>query len=93
MLIWMTDLVFFAPLLYSEKQKGEMKDRKVLEILQAKDYKIQELEQVRNDITWAVKRMDVILVMEVFNDFTEPTEGFIILNGFNLLHAVQQKCK
>ncbi|CAL8272804.1 unnamed protein product [Gadus morhua 'NCC'] len=28
-----------------EKQKGEMKDRKVLEILQTKDYKIQELEQ------------------------------------------------
>ncbi|XP_036373014.1 centlein [Megalops cyprinoides] len=28
-----------------EKQKSEAKDRKVLEILQAKDYKIQELEQ------------------------------------------------
>ncbi|CAL8330056.1 unnamed protein product [Merluccius merluccius] len=28
-----------------EKQKAEMKDRKVLEILQTKDYKIQELEQ------------------------------------------------
>ncbi|XP_030644161.1 centlein [Chanos chanos] len=28
-----------------EKQKAEVKDRKVLEILQAKDYKIQELEQ------------------------------------------------
>ncbi|XP_042341286.1 centlein [Plectropomus leopardus] len=28
-----------------EKQKAEMKDRKVLEILQSKDYKIQELEQ------------------------------------------------
>ncbi|KAG5848161.1 hypothetical protein ANANG_G00095480 [Anguilla anguilla] len=28
-----------------EKQKGEAKDRKVLEILQVKDYKIQELEQ------------------------------------------------
>ncbi|KAI1887473.1 hypothetical protein AGOR_G00190680 [Albula goreensis] len=28
-----------------EKQKGEAKDRKVLEILQSKDYKIQELEQ------------------------------------------------
>lgn len=31
----------------SEKHKAEMKDRKVLEILQSKDYKIQELEQVR----------------------------------------------
>lgn len=29
-----------------EKQKAENKDRKVLEILQAKDYRIQELEQV-----------------------------------------------
>ncbi|XP_054460828.1 centlein [Anoplopoma fimbria] len=28
-----------------EKHKGEIKDRKVLEILQSKDYKIQELEQ------------------------------------------------
>ncbi|KAJ8388258.1 hypothetical protein AAFF_G00135190 [Aldrovandia affinis] len=28
-----------------EKQKGEAKDRKVLEILQSKDYKLQELEQ------------------------------------------------
>ncbi|KAJ8281386.1 hypothetical protein GJAV_G00067060 [Gymnothorax javanicus] len=28
-----------------EKQKGEAKDRKVLQILQVKDYKIQELEQ------------------------------------------------
>lgn len=29
-----------------EKQKSEAKDRKVLEILQVKDAKIQELEQV-----------------------------------------------
>lgn len=29
-----------------EKQKSEAKDRKVLEILQVKDVKIQELEQV-----------------------------------------------
>lgn len=29
-----------------EKQKSEVKDRKVLEILQVKDVKIQELEQV-----------------------------------------------
>ena len=47
----MTEFVLlFFPLFYSEKQKGEMKDRKVLEILQTKDYKIQELEQVGGTI-------------------------------------------
>lgn len=33
-----------------EKQKAENKDRKVLEILQAKDYRIQELEQVPGEL-------------------------------------------
>ena len=67
MLIWMTELVYiyFFPLLHSEKQKGEMKDRKVLEILQTKDYKIQELEQVRYDITRYLTRLGVILLVEV----------------------------
>ena len=30
---------------------------------------------------WCVTRLDVILLVEVFNVFTEPTEGFIILKG------------
>lgn len=38
----------------SEKHKAENKDRKVLEILQSKDYKIQELEQVQN-IQWNIQ--------------------------------------
>ncbi|RXN36269.1 centlein isoform X1 [Labeo rohita] len=33
-----------------EKQKAENKDRKVLEILQAKDYRIQELEQISHGL-------------------------------------------
>ena len=37
----------FFTLSSSEKHKAEIKDRKVLEILQSKDYKIQELEQVQ----------------------------------------------
>jgi centlein len=32
--------------IFREKQKSEAKDRKVLEILQVKDSKIQEMEQV-----------------------------------------------
>lgn len=39
-------LTHFPSLHFSERGKAEVKDRKVLEILQAKDYKIQELEQV-----------------------------------------------
>lgn len=36
-----------------EKQKAENKDWKVLEILQAKDYRIQELEQVLCEFFYA----------------------------------------
>jgi centlein len=43
----MTNTSCFVCLFVSrEKQKSEAKDRKVLEILQVKDSKIQELEQV-----------------------------------------------
>ncbi|KAI7810774.1 putative centlein [Triplophysa rosa] len=38
-----------------EKQKAENKDRKVLEILQAKDYRIQELEQVPGELYTALE--------------------------------------
>lgn len=37
------NIVFFVS---REKQKSEAKDRKILEILQVKDAKLQELEQV-----------------------------------------------
>uniref|UniRef100_A0A4W4HH82 Centlein, centrosomal protein n=1 Tax=Electrophorus electricus TaxID=8005 RepID=A0A4W4HH82_ELEEL len=43
-----------------EKQKAEAKDRKVLEILQAKDYKIQALEQV----LWHLLRMHQAVVAQ-----------------------------
>lgn len=42
-----TFICFSFSLSSSEKHKAEIKDRKVLEILQSKDYKIQELEQVQ----------------------------------------------
>ncbi|XP_077427128.1 centlein [Vanacampus margaritifer] len=40
-----------------EKHKGEMKDRKVLEILQAKDFKIQDLEQKVSEKQQEVKKL------------------------------------
>lgn len=43
-----------------EKQKAEVKDRRVLEILQAKDSKIETLEQVCIMFNRAVKKTSVI---------------------------------
>ncbi|KAK1791102.1 hypothetical protein P4O66_002039 [Electrophorus voltai] len=49
-----------------EKQKAEAKDRKVLEILQAKDYKIQALEQV----LWHLLRMHQAVVAQELKEVT-----------------------
>lgn len=40
-------LSYYFSFFTSEKHKAEMRDRKVLEILQFKDHMIEELEQVR----------------------------------------------
>lgn len=47
---------------YREKHKAEIKDRKVLEILQSKDYTIQELEQVQYSLVKQALTLDLVSV-------------------------------
>ena len=49
---------FFFKISFSEKHKAEIKDGKVLEILQAKDFKIQELEQVPHSLSQQLSLWD-----------------------------------
>lgn len=47
---------------HREKYKAEIKDRKVLEILQSKDYTIQELEQVQYSLVKQALTLDLVSV-------------------------------
>lgn len=62
--------IFIIIIISREKQKTEAKDRKVLEILQVKDAKIQELEQVGvtigNTLTTIIVLVDLCIILNYY---------------------------